>query len=248
MRPFAPLLVYLVAFSPMAFAQTVSVSGAANIFAAGAVVPPPDLACSATPNGELPVEIDVPAGATSFTVGNASVSALSCAVGSFNSSADGPCLPGNPTSIPASGGISGIVDAGDNMFVIGVFLGPSDPTSTAPATLDFSGNESFATLSPQLQQTFFIGDGLTGGGSGTAQHFVVPAGATRLFLGFADAFAYQGPNGCYQDNGGAANLTVNFARPLAVTPTPALSRIGAILLGAMLALAAALFAARRMRG
>ena len=33
---------------------------------------------------------------------------------------------------------------------------------------------------------FFIGDGLTGTGSGAVQQFVVPAGATRLFLASSD--------------------------------------------------------------
>ena len=41
-----------------------------------------------------------------------------------------------------------------------------------------------------IGQVFFIGDGLTGTGSGAIQTFAVPDAATRLFLGVADAFAF----------------------------------------------------------
>src|ERR1700677_2334506 len=49
--------------------------------------------------------------------------------------------------------------------LLGVFLGPALPTSNpAPAELDFA-DTSFTSLSPGLQQIFFIGDGLTGAGT-----------------------------------------------------------------------------------
>jgi hypothetical protein len=73
-----------------------------------------------------------------------------------------------------------------------------------------------------LDQAFFIGDGLTGTGSGTPQVWSVPTGATHLYLGFIDSpystgntttgFAY----GAYGDNVGALNVTVN----LVATPEP----------------------------
>lgn len=248
MRLGTSMLLSLCVLSSIGYAQTVTVSGAANIFGAGSATPPPDeTACAASPNGELPVEVDVPAGATSFSISNVSAPAIQCAVGSLSTSADGPCISGGPTNISASGGISGITDADDNMFITGVFLGSSDPSASPPATLDFSGDESFSSLSPALQQTFFVGDGLTGTGTGTPQHFNVPAGATRLYFGFADAYAYQGPNGCYNDNAGAATITVNFARPLATTATPSLSRSATILLALLVALAGAAVVARRRR-
>src|SRR5262245_37460744 len=54
--------------------------------------------------------------------------------------------------------------------LVGVFLNDSQPnTSGAPAGLDFSGSGlgmGFASLSPGLKQPFFIGDGLTGTGTG----------------------------------------------------------------------------------
>ena len=88
------------------------------------------------------------------------------------------------------------------MFLTGVFLDPS-VGSVAPSALNFSapGGTSFTTLSGlQLGQTFFIGDGLTGSGTGGIQTFVAPTGATRLFLGFADAFGFGGSPGFYDDN------------------------------------------------
>ena len=84
----------------------------------------------------------------------------------------------------------------------GVFLGPNQPSGTAPSQL--SGTD-FSSISPGLNQIFFIGDGLTGTGTGSLQRFVVPAGATRLYLGIID-------DGGYYDNGGAitANITENL--------------------------------------
>ncbi len=44
---------------------------------------------------------------------------------------------------------------------------------------------------------FFIGDGRTGTGAGAAQSFVVPAGATRLFLGVSDGFGWFNNSGSF---------------------------------------------------
>jgi hypothetical protein len=66
---------------------------------------------------------------------------------------------------------------------------------------------SFLSLSPQIGQLFFVGDGLTGTGSGSVQQFLVPPTATRLYLGFADAVGYMGLPGQYQDNVGILNAS-----------------------------------------
>ncbi len=110
-------------------------------------------------------------------------------------SPDGGCLvivDGGPAN-----GISGVQVQADAL--IGVFVGAGAPGSQAPASVDFSSNTGFATLSPLLDQVFFIGDGLTGTGSGAVQQFVVPAGATRLFLASSD------------DLGASANNTGQFS-------------------------------------
>ena len=98
--------------------------------------------------------------------------------------------------------------------LLGVFLGPGLPTSNpAPGeVLNFRDigvarfgtqvGTHFATLSPELEQIFFIGDGLTGTGSGSVQTFIAPAGATRLYLGVADGYGWA-------NNSGAFDVCVN---------------------------------------
>lgn len=68
------------------------------------------------------------------------------------------------------------------------------------APSELSGT-SFNSISPGLNQIFFIGDGLTGTGTGEVQTFYVPTGATRLFLGVID-------DGGYYDNRGQIDATI----------------------------------------
>jgi len=108
-------------------------------------------------------------------------------------------------STSSSSGISG--GTWPTNALIGVFLDNSLPTSSAaPGDLDFSTGvgTGFTTLSPALKQAFFIGDGRTGTGAGTTQTFVVPAGATRLYLGASDGFGWF-------NNSGAFSVTVSAA-------------------------------------
>lgn len=106
----------------------------------------------------------------------------------------------------AQNGIATLTAPFDSL--IGVFLDAAQPdSSTAPPGLNFSTlGTSFASLSPLLKQPFFIGDGLTGTGTGAVQDFVVPSGATRLFLGTMDQFGWF-------DNSGSFNVTVNGVAP-----------------------------------
>jgi hypothetical protein len=86
-----------------------------------------------------------------------------------------------------------------------------DTSGSAPPRLDFNQGEgtSFKTLSPMLDQTFFVGDGRTGDNSGGYQFFSTPAGASRLYFGISDTCDnFNGPPGCYYDNGG--NYVVEF--------------------------------------
>ncbi len=85
--------------------------------------------------------------------------------------------------------------------LLGVFISDATPGSTAaPSTLDFSTSASrgFASLSPQLSQVFFIGDGHTSGGA--VQQFVVPQGATRLYLAVMDGYHWNDNPGQFQLN------------------------------------------------
>jgi hypothetical protein len=91
-------------------------------------------------------------------------------------------------AVGAENGIASVVAPIDAL--IGVFLGPAQPdSSAAPSELDFStpALRDFASLSPLLKQPFFIGDGLRNDFT-TLQVFIVPAGATRLFLGTMDGY------------------------------------------------------------
>ena len=110
---------------------------------------------------------------------------------------------GTSTNLSPVNGISGIV-APTNMFLAGVFTNGNPAALVAPASLNFTTlTESFASLSPAMNQTFFVGDGLTGSGSGSRQTFVIPSGATDLWLGLPDGQGFNGPPSFYGDNSGS---------------------------------------------
>lgn len=91
--------------------------------------------------------------------------------------------------------------------LVGVFLDSSVPSgSSAAASLNFSSSTSrdFSTLSPALKQVFFIGDGVNS--SGKLQAFVVPTGATRLYLGIMDE------KGWWWDNTGSLSTSIITSR------------------------------------
>jgi hypothetical protein len=132
---------------------------------------------------------------------------------------------GSPTTfyvdMDSFGGISGmkLFESDPNerrvMFLSGVFLDDNDPISlTAPSRLDFSSTSlgrSFSSLAPELQQTFYIGDGLTGEGTGSVQTFWVPDSATRLFLGIVDGAYFVGGPDYYDNNAGSFSATFTVA-------------------------------------
>lgn len=86
--------------------------------------------------------------------------------------------------------------------LVGVFLDdtPFASRSLAPQSLDFSTTESrnFKTLSPQLGQIFFIGDGKDA--NGLLQAFVVPVGTTRLYLAIMDQYEWANNQGQLSGN------------------------------------------------
>ncbi len=97
--------------------------------------------------------------------------------------------------------ISGII-ASNAGFVAGVFESGA-PSGTPPPTLDFTAiGMNFTSISRELNQVFFVGDGLTGDGTGIRQQFVVPSGAKVLYLGIADSQDYLVSAGSYADNYG----------------------------------------------
>jgi Flp pilus assembly protein TadG len=81
---------------------------------------------------------------------------------------------------------------------LGVFLSDEQPDlSPAPAALNFGTAESrdFSVLKPKLKQPFFIGDGMNS--RGEVQRFVVPARATRFYLGTMDGFEWKNNVGSF---------------------------------------------------
>ncbi|MCA8953716.1 MAG: FG-GAP repeat protein [Planctomycetes bacterium] len=135
-------------------------------------------------------------------------------------------VTGVSTNINSANGVSGIVHGQRGGFLCGVFLGPQAPSGLAPPSLNFSAGaigDDFDHLFPELEQVFFVGDGLTGHGSGDVQQFHVPAGATRLYFGICDAPNFHGNPLAYNGNHGEWSVRVvnDFPGVHAYgTPTP----------------------------
>jgi hypothetical protein len=202
------------AVSPI-LGATLQVSGNSNIYAAGHPLPSAPGGGGA---GVLPQEYDFGFTATSnlFVTFSSITGTVIVNTGSGDNAndPDGVGAGSTSSSVNSLNGLSGIT--GPNAgFLVGVFENDIEPLNPAPAALNFSSiGISFTSLSPLLNQVFFIGDGLTGDKGGTAQQFVIPGGATRLFLGIADAPGYNGDPGGYDDNTG------QFAATFTIGPEP----------------------------
>lgn len=192
---------------------TVTVPSDANIYSAGFTTAPGPAGGG---GGVLATEYVVTTGTQSlvFNPVTGSVS-YNASTGPFNG-ADGGTGFGALTQLSSYNSLSGITYSGRTAFLVGVFLDGSVPSGTAPATLSYNDTTAGASaFAPALRQVFFVGNGLDS--SGTAQTFSVPTSATRLFLGFADAWngsSVTGVPGFYGDNGGSLSVTINaFAVP-----------------------------------
>jgi hypothetical protein len=84
--------------------------------------------------------------------------------------------------------------------LVGVFLGPARPeVGQEPPSLDFwsdPDSREFDRIEPLIAQPFFIGDGRNS--DGTEQVFVVPDGATRLYLGVMDSYEWGNNQGHFK--------------------------------------------------
>jgi hypothetical protein len=113
--------------------------------------------------------------------------------------------------------------------LIGVFVGANQPSlSPAPSALDFStpGSLDYTTLTPSLQQPFFIGTGTTTGGK--EHNIVVPTGASALYLAVYDGWQNNNNGGAF--NGLAMNVTIsasNVPEPSSAWSTLAFGVVGA---------------------
>ena len=195
----------------MAKTGTFVVPATADIFSSGQAT------ADAGRGGTLPIEIDLSAGtnrtlqfsATGAVMAGPNVWPLVGPDGG-TTMVFGP----RPTNITSADGISGMLDPNFE-YLAGVFLDANTPIAgTEPAILNFNsiGND-FTDLSPLLQQSFFIGDGLTGTGAGQVQAFYVPESATRLYLGFLDAYDFSGAPGEYADDTGSLSVQITPPRP-----------------------------------
>ena len=210
-------IVALAGIAQIASADIVAVDAKSAIFDAGRAVP--------TLDGQLPPMVAVPDGADYVTLPE--VTGLVRAHHKLEwAGPDGNTTTLNDTDISSFQGISGIVHP-STLPLVGVFLSDDLPEEgDTPSRLDFYDlGSSFASLSPEINQTFFIGDGWTDGA--VLQQFMVPAGATRFFLGLADAGFFTGAPGAYADNEGAFTADVRFN----IVPAPgaiALFGLGAL--------------------
>ena len=210
----------------------VTVPATANIYGSGHTVAP---APGGSGAGVLPTEVTLPPGVgriVTFT--------------SVSGNIDfGPCCASNaPDGVTGLGtgpsnswdGIGGMTIA-RGRFLGAVFLDASEPSDPPPAPLSIP-DIGFTSLAPGLRQTFFVGDGLSGDGTGDVQIFQVPDTATRLFLGVHDA----GPPdtslpGWYGDNSGSVSGNIEISRAF---PLPALGAFGLLALAASLVASAGL--------
>jgi hypothetical protein len=175
---------------------------------------------SAMPNGGTmpPVHV-LPTGASIVTFPAVSgIWTISTGCGTGGPNGNSGC--GFTSDISAYGGISGFRDATPGAAagaLVGLFLPDATPT-TPPPTVDFTGQHNLPSYSPLLGQVFFVGDGTTSGGA--LEQYHVPAGATRLFLGMADASSYHGMPDAYFDNSGtlSVGISVTLSGPPPIDP------------------------------
>jgi hypothetical protein len=145
----------------------------------------------------------------------------------FDSTADGGACYADEFGFspgPANGISLAHLPAG---ALVGVFVAAGGPSGPTPPALDFTASgigTSFLSLNPALDQQFFIGDGLTGTGSGGVQQFYAPAGSAELYLAVADSV------GASTGNLGGITVEVNGA----AAPEPAYCGLLATSFGGMI--------------
>jgi hypothetical protein len=215
-------------FAVNVFSDTLTTQATDDIYAAGHSTLPANIY-----PGTFPPSVSFAAGPNQLLTFSSVSGVVGCNFAITNGP-DGTCFPTVGTTVTSYGGLSGINSKLTNMFLVGVFLDNTEPSGSGPSVLSYdygtpgSLNTSDPSFSPALDQVFFIGDGLTGTGSGQQQAFYLPASATRLSLGFADSF--DSVPSYYADNVGS--LTATFAFTTVPEPASVLLVIGSLLVGA----------------
>jgi hypothetical protein len=121
---------------------------------------------------------------------------------------DGGNISFSDTDITGMNGISGIKHGNECLFLVGLFL-PDGATDAAAQQPDVTGHDTLTQVPTTLGVLFAIGDGRTT--DGTLQNFTIPTGATRLYLGYADASGFHGPPGFYDDNTGGLSVSMTVS-------------------------------------
>jgi hypothetical protein len=182
---------------------------------------PPDVAPFHSPIGVSGLNISS-GGILTFSGATGGVSNTPTCEGTNCSSIDGNVYGGSLFWDHEAGAQNGLSDIRAPInSLIGVFLSDSAPNlSPVPSELNFQTiGLDFTALSPQLQQVFFIGDGMTSGG--IAQKFFIPDAATRLFLGTMDGTEWL-------NNSGVITVDVTQAIPEPETYAMLLAGLGLI--------------------
>lgn len=205
----------------------VRVDATANPWWAGRKTAPND--------GTLPAKIAIPGGESSVTfpdvTGEWSHAGPMVSADGHTPDEVHECGGPPPCTVLPTNGLSGLSDAARFWYLVGVFIGPGEPSGNPPASLDFTDRHEFQALAPEPDQVFFIGDGRTS--DGTLQRFRVPDGATRLYLGMADICQPPGEPACYFDNEGSLEVTASWggapdtdALPVRDLATPPANTLG----------------------
>jgi len=217
------LLGILLATGPAASAATVVVPGTANPYLAG--MPdgtPADITDIASFNSPALAGIALPMGGwLEFT--NARGAVANSHLPSGSTDYDWTAGPeGTLQYIPwhrvgAEHGKSNVT--APLVALMGVFLSDDVLGELVPDTLQFDTltARDYLTLAPELNQIFFIGNGLTS--ALQQQKIFIPDGATRLFLGVMDGYNWN-------NNLGAFEVDVNSVVP--EPATAALLGLGAV--------------------
>lgn len=192
------LLLLLTGLPLISLAQKVKVSSKSSIFLAGQIEEPRDNPYM----GMLPVAIPV-AGLTAVQI-DSMVGRISCAE-TLNGADGGTCVS-TESDINSLNGIAGIIHHSKTMFLVGVFINDGEFDNEAPERLDCSNFNNIAVIRPGMEQVFFIGDGRDA--RKNLQRIIIPKGATTLYLGIADAPAFHGDPGTYDDNDGSLGMTI----------------------------------------
>ena len=168
------------------------VLGTASIYLAGKTELPEDHGL-----GTLPPSIDM---AQATTIRFDVVEGLvGCAGDAPAYGPDGGQCAATSTDVSASNGYSASKASNRTMYLVGVFPVAPDAAKEVEAYVA-PETDTETRVAPNANQVFLIGDGKTADGS--LQTFVKHEGATTLYLGFADAYAFQGEPSTYTDNQG----------------------------------------------